>query len=48
MPERLIVAYLLLALLIGGVSGAIWWLIHNSERQRMKRYFRSKRDHSRR
>jgi hypothetical protein len=44
MPARLIIAYLLMALLIGGVAGAIWWGIHNSRHQRLKRYYREKRD----
>lgn len=44
MPERLIVAYVLLALLAGGLAGAIWWGIHNSSHQKLKRYYREKRD----
>jgi len=44
MPERLILAYLLLALLVGGLAGAIWWAVHNSAHQRLKRYYRQKRD----
>ena len=44
MSERLIIAYLLIALLIGGLAGAIWWGIHNSHHQRLKRYYRERDD----
>ncbi|MBO0749668.1 MAG: hypothetical protein J2O44_04440 [Porphyrobacter sp.] len=47
MTTRLLIAYLLMALLAGGLTGAIWWAIYNSPRQRMKRYYRAKREHSR-
>ena len=43
MHERLVLAYLLLALLVGSLGGAIWWAIHNSTNQRLKRYYREKR-----
>jgi len=44
MSERLIVAYILMALLVGGLGGAIWWAIYNSQHQKMKRYYREKRN----
>jgi len=43
MTTRLLIAYLLIALLASGTAGAIWLLIRNSPRQNMKRYYRDKR-----
>jgi hypothetical protein len=44
---RLVIGYFLILLLASGAAGAIWWAIYNSPRQRMRRYFREKREHSR-
>ena len=44
MPERLILAYVLIALLLGGLAGAAWWAVHNSTQKKLKRYYRQKRD----
>lgn len=48
MPERLLVAYLMIALLAGGLAAAFWRLVYNSPQQRMRRYYRRKREHSNR
>jgi hypothetical protein len=48
MPERLLVAYLMIALLAGGLAAAFWRLVYNSPRQRMRRHYRRKREHSKR
>jgi hypothetical protein len=48
MPERLIIAYSLIALLASGLAGGIWWSIYNSDHQKMKRYYREKRDRAER
>lgn len=48
MSDRLIVAYLLLAMLASGLGVGVWWLIHNSPRQRMRRYLRSKHEQAKR
>lgn len=47
MPERLIIAYLLILLLAAGVGVAIWMAIYNSPRQKMKRHYRAKRHRAR-
>jgi hypothetical protein len=44
MSLRLVVAYLLILLLACGGIGVAWRLIYNSPRQRMRRYYRAKRD----
>ena len=44
MPTRLLIAYLLILAIAGGLTGAVWWTIHNSHRQRLKRYYREKRE----
>jgi hypothetical protein len=41
----LLIAYLLILLLASGAIGAIWWMVHNSQRQRMRRYYRDKHQH---
>ena len=43
MPTRLIIAYVLILLLGAGLAFAIKWAVHNSPRQKMKRYYREKR-----
>ena len=43
MTTRLLIAYLLIVVLLGGLTGAIWWAIRNSPHQKMKRYYREKR-----
>jgi hypothetical protein len=45
MTLRLAIAYLLIILLVSGGIGAIWWMIYNSPRNRMRRYYRAKRNH---
>ena len=45
MTTRLVIAYLLILLLASGAIGTIWWMIHNSPRQRMRRYQREKHTH---
>jgi hypothetical protein len=42
MSTRLLVAYFLILLLTTGMAALIWRIRYNSERQRMKRYYRSK------
>jgi hypothetical protein len=42
MPLREAIAYLLILLLAGGLAATGWRIHYNSERQRMKRYYRSK------
>ena len=44
----LFVAYLMIALLAGGLAAAFWRLVYNSPRQRMRRHYRRKREHSKR
>jgi hypothetical protein len=48
MTMRLLIAYLLIALLTSGAAGAIWWMIYNSPRQKLRRYYRAKHEHSKR
>jgi uncharacterized protein HemX len=43
MTTRLLIAYLLIVLLGSGIAGVIWWTIHNSQRQKSRRYYREKR-----
>jgi CHASE3 domain sensor protein len=42
MTTRLVIGYALLALLVAGCAFAVWWTIHNSERnvRRRKRHAR--------
>ena len=42
MPTRLMIAYLLMALLGSGIAAAIWWAIYNSPRRKLRRYYRSR------
>nr|WP_166174909.1 hypothetical protein [Altererythrobacter segetis] len=46
MSTRLLIAYFLIVLLACGVAAAIWRLHYNSERQRLKRYYRSEHERS--
>jgi hypothetical protein len=46
MTVRLLIAYLLIFLLVSGGAATIWWLVHNTERQKLKRYYKAKHDHS--
>ena len=48
MPTRLLIAYFLILLLASGLAAVIWRIHYNSERQRLKRYYRSKHVHSKR
>lgn len=43
MTMRLLIAYLLIMLLGSGIAASIWWAIHNSARQKMRRYYRERR-----
>jgi hypothetical protein len=45
MTTRLLIAYLLILLLASGAIGTIWWMVYNSPRQRMRRYYRDKHEH---
>ena len=42
MPDRLIIAYILILLLSLGAAAAVWRLIYNSPRRKMRRYYRDK------
>lgn len=46
MTTRLLIAYLLILLLASGAIGSIWWMVYNTQRQRLKRYYRAKRHDS--
>jgi len=48
MNTRLLIAYILMALLASGAIAAIWAMIHNSPRQRMRWYYRRRREPSNR
>jgi hypothetical protein len=48
MSTRLLVAYFLILLLATGMAALIWRMHYNSERQRMKRYYRRKHEHPKR
>jgi hypothetical protein len=43
MTTRLLIAYLLIVLLGSGIAASIWWTIHNSTRQKMRRLYRERR-----
>jgi hypothetical protein len=42
MTTRLMIAYLLILLLVCGGGAGIWWMVYNSPRQRLRRYYRAK------
>lgn len=44
MPTRLLIAYLLMALLGSGLAGMIWWAIYNSPQRKMRRHYRARRE----
>lgn len=46
MTDRLLVAYFLIAMVAAGLGAAIWWLAHDSERQKLRRYYKAKHDRS--
>ena len=43
MSDRHLIAYVLIILLLGGIAVAVWWAIHNSDRNVRRRARRERR-----
>ena len=48
MSTRLLIAYVLIVLLVSGLARTVWRMHYHSARQRMKRYYRDRREHAKR
>ncbi len=44
MTTRFLIGYVLFALLLAGVAGAIWWMIYNSDRNVRHRERRKRKE----